>query len=183
MFAPKHTRGSGQKIKEGPKLKQHGWGIMNVKGIIAGAALAVAAIGALTACGGTSVVVPGAQPAPAQTVTAQPTPAQTVIVQPAPARTVVVPAAPAAPAYACPIGYVCMYFPGSTLIENRYFNYGGYNLSGEVGMRVIVNNQTNGATITGWYGYNETGGAAWTILAGQQAEYDITPINSISLNS
>ena len=65
--------------------------------------------------------------------------------------------------------------------ENEYFDYGYYNLSGEIGARVIVNNQTGGATVTG---YSDYGGAgwAWTLQDYQENEYDITPINSIGLN-
>jgi hypothetical protein len=65
--------------------------------------------------------------------------------------------------------------------ENEYFVYGYYNLSSEVGARVIVNNQTGGAAVTGYYNYGGTG-QAWTLPDYQENEYDITPINSIGLN-
>ena len=65
--------------------------------------------------------------------------------------------------------------------EHKYFDYGYYNLSSETGPRVIVNNQTGGATVTGYYNYGGTG-PAWTLQAQQEDEYNITPINSIGLN-
>ena len=41
--------------------------------------------------------------------------------------------------------------------EHKYFDYGYYNFSSETGPRVIVNNQTGGATVTGYYNYGGTG--------------------------
>jgi hypothetical protein len=64
--------------------------------------------------------------------------------------------------------------------EHKYFDYGYYNLSREIGPRVIVNNQTGGATVTGYYNYGGTG-PAWTLQGQQEDEYNITPINSIGL--
>jgi hypothetical protein len=65
--------------------------------------------------------------------------------------------------------------------EHQYFDYGYYDLSGEIGPRVIVNNQTGGATVTGYYNYGGTG-PAWTLQGQQEYECDITPINSLGLN-
>jgi hypothetical protein len=59
--------------------------------------------------------------------------------------------------------------------EHKYFDYGYYNLSREIGPRIIVNNQTGGATVTGYYNYGGTG-PAWTLRGQQEDEYNITPI-------
>jgi hypothetical protein len=156
---------------------------------------------ALSACG---TAAPSA-PAAVATVTVIPTPTVTNTVAPAstpqivinnnnnnnpapaapaPAQTVVVvPAAPAAAFDNCPVGYVCMYTAAgwqNQQPEHEYFDYGYYNLSSETGPRVIVNNQTGGATVTGYYHYGGTG-PAWTLQGQQEDEYNITPINSIGL--
>jgi hypothetical protein len=155
---------------------------------------------ALSACG---TVAPSA-PAAVATVTVVPTPTVTKTVAPAstpqivinnnnnpapaapaPAQTVVVvPAAPAVAFDDCPIGYVCMYTVAgwqNQQPEHEYFDYGYYNLSSEIGPRVIVNNQTGGAIVTGYYHYGGTS-PAWTLQGQQEDEYNITPINSIGLN-
>jgi hypothetical protein len=177
---------------------------MNAKTILGGiGALALAA--GLAACGSTpaspSVVVTAA--APPAVSTPNPTPAVTKTVTPAstpqivinnnnnpapaaraPTQTViVVPAAPAVTSDGCPDGYVCMYTVAGwqdQQPEHMYFDYGYYNLSHEIGPRVIVNNQTGGATVTGYYNYGGTG-PAWTLRSQQEDEYNITPINSIGL--
>jgi hypothetical protein len=177
---------------------------MSAKTILGGiGALALAA--GLAACGSTpaspSVVVTAAAPPTVSTPT--PTPAVTKTVTPAstpqivinnnnnpapaaraPTQTViVVPAAPAVTSDGCPDGYVCMYTVAGwqdQQPEHKYFDYGYYNLSREIGPRVIVNNQTGGATVTGYYNYGGTG-PAWTLRGQQEDEYNITPINSIGL--
>jgi hypothetical protein len=154
---------------------------------------------ALSACG---TVTPSA-PAAVATVTVVPTPTVTKTVAPAsipqivinnnnpapaapaPAQTVVVvPAAPAVVLDDCPVGYVCMYTVAgwrNQQPEHEYFDYGYYNLSSEIGPRVIVNNQTDAATVTGYYHYGGTG-PAWTLQGQREDEYNVTPINSIGLN-
>jgi hypothetical protein len=86
----------------------------------------------------------------------------------------------------CPLQYVCMYTDAGFNTghpEHKYFYYGCYNLSNEFGWRVIVNNQTGGATVSGYYNYGCTS-RAWRFSPSQTFGYrvDITPINSISLN-
>ena len=181
---------------------------MNVKRILTGLAIIVLAAGlagGLAGCGSTpaspSAVVTAAAPSTASTPTPTPavtktvTPASTpqIVINnnnpapaaPAPTQTVVVvPAAPAVASDGCPVGYVCMYTVAgwqNQQPEHEYFDYGYYNLSREIGPRVIVNNQTGGATVTGYYNYGGTG-PAWTLQAQQEDEYNITPINSIGLN-
>jgi len=90
--------------------------------------------------------------------------------------------------YGCPLGYVCMYtdagFNSSPPVpEHKYFHYGCYNLSNEFGYRAIVNNQTGGATVSGYNNYGCTS-RAWRYPPAQTYGYRvyITPINSISLN-
>lgn len=175
---------------------------MSIKTICAGIG-ALVLLGGLAACGAaqtptaapagrvTQTIAPiAASPAPTKTVTASPP--QIIINNinnnnnAAPtARPVYVPAQPGPVTLdGCPSGYVCMY----TVVgwqnqqpENEYFDYGYYNLSSQIGARVIVNNQTGGATVTGYYNYGGTGWA-WTLQDYQENEYDITPINSIRLN-
>ena len=184
---------------------------MNVKRILTGLAsivLAAGLAGGLAACGSTpsrpSAVATAAAPPTASTPTPKPTVTKTVVpastpqiiinnnnnnnpapAAPAPTQTVVVvPAAPAVTSDGCPVGYVCMYTVAgwqNQQPEHKYFDYGYYNLSSETGPRVIVNNQTGGATVTGYYNYRGTG-PAWTLQAQQEDEYNITPINSIGLN-
>jgi murein DD-endopeptidase MepM/ murein hydrolase activator NlpD len=87
------------------------------------------------------------------------------------------------PPHGCDPGYVC-YYPGAGWNSDRpsatYFRYGTYNLSGQYGAHRIFNNQTGGAeafTCTGWNG----GGACSLLPAGQWADRDMTPVNSIRL--
>ena len=169
---------------------------MNVKRLYAGLTglvLAGGLAGGLAACGSAAAPV---------TVTATPTPTVTptpivastspqIIINnnnnaaAVPTQTVTVPApGQHATSDGCPVGYVCMYTVAgwqNQLPEHEYFDYGYYNLSSEIGPRVIVNNQTDGATVAGYYHYGGIGWA-WTLPAQQENEYDITPINSISLN-
>jgi hypothetical protein len=93
-------------------------------------------------------------------------------------------AAAAASIHGCPYGYACMYttsgFSKNTP-EHKYYYYGCYDLSNETGTRYMVNNQSGGATVSGYYNYGCTS-KAWTIPPPFIMEVDITPINSISLN-
>ena len=183
---------------------------MNVKRILTGLAsivLAAGLAGGLAGCGSTpsspSAVATAAAAPTASTPTPKPTVTRTVApastpqiiinnnnnnpapAAPAPTQTVVVvPAAPAVTSDSCPVGYVCMYTVAgwqNQQPEHKYFDYGYYNFSSETGPRVIVNNQTGGATVTGYYNYGGTG-PAWKLQAQQEDEYNITPINSIGLN-
>jgi hypothetical protein len=182
---------------------------MNAKTILGGVgalALAAGLAGGLAGCGSNpaspSAVVTAAAPptastqGPAPTVTETVAPASTpqIVINnnnnpapaaPAPTQTVVViPAAPAMTSDGCPVGYVCMYTVAgwqNQQPEHEYFDYGNYNLSSEIGPRVIVNNQTSGAIVTGYYNYGGTS-PAWTLQGQQEDEYNITPINSIGLN-
>jgi hypothetical protein len=86
----------------------------------------------------------------------------------------------------CPSGDVCMYTTSGWpkgQPEHKYFKYGCYNLSNELGTRVIYNVQTGGATVTGYKNFG-CSDPAWTFLPDQTQGWvvDITPINSISLN-
>jgi len=85
----------------------------------------------------------------------------------------------------CPYGDACMYTNsgfGNGTPEHKYYYYGCYDLSNEYGNRWIVNNQSGGATVKGYYNYGCTN-RAWTLPAGELNEYNITPINSISLQA
>ncbi len=86
--------------------------------------------------------------------------------------------------HGCPYGYACMYTTSGfskNAPEHEYFYYGCYGLTGEIGTRYMVNNQSGGATVSGYYHYGCTS-KAWTLPPPFISEYDITPINSISLN-
>jgi hypothetical protein len=115
-------------------------------------------------------------------------PAYTAPHQAAAAKTSAMTSASAATASSngCPSGYVCMYTTAgwsSGQPEHEYFQYGCYNLSNELGTRVIYNVQTGGATVTGYYNYG-CSAPAWTFSPATAFGWrvDITPINSISLN-
>ena len=84
----------------------------------------------------------------------------------------------------CSSGTVCMYTDdgyASGSSEHHWYQYGCVNLSNEYGDRYIFNNQTGGASVTIYTGYNCTN-PSHTIAAGTTWEGDITPINSISLD-
>lgn len=93
--------------------------------------------------------------------------------------------APAADAATgCSSGYVCFYKNGS--LVSRYFNYGTYNLSGYYGVYHVANCQNDWATLNLWRGYNGTdhiySSAVPNNVGCHEFDYDMTPINSISLN-
>jgi hypothetical protein len=88
------------------------------------------------------------------------------------------------PAHGCPAGYVCYYPQNAGWNGDRpsvkYYRYGSYNLSEQYGTHRLFNNQTDGAkayTCTGWNG----GGTCTRLDAGQWADRNITPVNSIKL--
>jgi hypothetical protein len=60
-------------------------------------------------------------------------------------------------------------------------NYGNYNLSGVYGTHLIFNNQTGGAVITFWKGYNSGGGCLAALVPGA-ATPNMTSVNSVSLS-
>jgi hypothetical protein len=97
---------------------------------------------------------------------------------------VVAPAAEAATLHGCPSGYVCIYPENAGWNNNRpshkYYNYGTYNLSNQYGHHYVFNNQTGGAKVRLYTGYNATGGSA-VVNPGTQVNYNLTPINSIKL--
>jgi hypothetical protein len=85
----------------------------------------------------------------------------------------------------CSLGAVCMYTDWGWLLdipEQSWTVYGCYNLSNETGDRYVFNNQYGGYTATLWTGSNCTGNST-VIAGGTNWEGDITPINSISLDS
>ncbi len=83
----------------------------------------------------------------------------------------------------CPAGYVCVY-PGTdyTAVPTKYYDYGTYNLTNQYGSKYIYNNQTGGAVVRTYTGYNATG-TATLIPAGTYRIMDFTPINSIRLST
>jgi hypothetical protein len=85
----------------------------------------------------------------------------------------------------CSSGAVCMYTDWDWFWDNpesSWTVYGCYNLSDETGDRYVFNNQYGGNTATLWTGANCTGSPT-TISDGKNWEGDITPINSISVDS
>ena len=86
----------------------------------------------------------------------------------------------------CPDGDVCIYAQGvhdnigASNITNKYFYYGIYNLSNQVGAHWIINNQ-NGAYVKLCTGYNGTGDCSDVQNPGAGEYRDLTPINSIVL--
>lgn len=88
--------------------------------------------------------------------------------------------------HGCPAGYFCIY-PGESwnndTPSHRYVKYGCYNLSNQIGNHYIANNQTGGAHVDFFTGYNCTGTedhddvpALWW-----SAPWNLTPVNSIRL--
>jgi hypothetical protein len=86
----------------------------------------------------------------------------------------------------CPYGAVCIYGrdvnpwadPHPT---NVYWSYGAHNLSNQYGDHWIVNNQYGGASMSTCTGYNGVG--CHVALEAQYSQhFDLTPINSITLN-
>lgn len=87
--------------------------------------------------------------------------------------------------HGCPYGDACMYTTSgwSNTPEHEYYYYGCYNLSNEYGTRVIYNNQSGSAVISG-FGFSDCyGGVLWTEVPGFWFKTDITPVNSIRIAS
>ncbi|GAB77738.1 hypothetical protein SAMN05421595_0242 [Austwickia chelonae] len=88
---------------------------------------------------------------------------------------------PASPMHSdCPSGHACLKenFRG---IVNHYYKYGTYNLTDVTGHWHFCNNQTGGAKLTLYFGYNGTGGVAASVPAGECIFRDMNPVNSFSL--
>jgi hypothetical protein len=82
----------------------------------------------------------------------------------------------------CPSGAVCLQEPNGTILsKNIWYSYGAHNLSGVIGSKIAINNQTGGAGMR--YCYDRDGGRCSTIMrgTGPYLPYDFTPINSIVL--
>jgi hypothetical protein len=86
----------------------------------------------------------------------------------------------------CADGYVCLYPEGvywrDSSPEQRWYNYGSYNLVNKYNMHWIFNNQTGGAKAyicTGSGG----GGSCELVPAGWSYYRNFTPINSVKLAS
>jgi hypothetical protein len=85
--------------------------------------------------------------------------------------------------HGCPYGDACMYTTSgwnNNTPEHEYYYYACYNLSNELGKRVIYNNQYGGADIAG---YSRSGCSAvnWVVGPGGSLGVDITPIYSVRL--
>ncbi|MEY9952620.1 hypothetical protein [Leifsonia sp. EB34] len=91
--------------------------------------------------------------------------------------------ASAATSHGCASGYVCIY-PGAGWNGDKpshtYYKYGTYNLSNQLGMHRVFNNQTGGAMLRLYLGYNGVTPSTG-VGAGHYADINLTPINSIAL--
>lgn len=90
--------------------------------------------------------------------------------------------------YNCEYGDVCMYTSdpssGNIAPEHSWKTYGCKQLHGEYGTRWVVNNQYGGATATlRANNCGQPGGSEAAIPAGYIGTTNITPANSITLNS
>jgi hypothetical protein len=88
--------------------------------------------------------------------------------------------------HGCPYGDACMYTTSgwsNNTPEHEYYYYGCYNLSNEYGTRIIYNNQSGSAVISGFSYYGCYGAVQWTETPGLWFKTDITPINSVRLAS
>lgn len=93
----------------------------------------------------------------------------------------------------CDPGWACIFNPNPRpigTVERRYFHYDVYNLSGELGTKTVCDEQTGGAIVRLYTGYNGTGKVAYTLKPdGDYGMYpgckslNITPINSIRLSA
>jgi hypothetical protein len=87
----------------------------------------------------------------------------------------------------CPLGDACMYtVPGWNNGRNGHpehiYTYDHcFNLSGEIGARVIYNLQRQGEKVKGYTHPNCAGTRKWVVLAGEAEPENITPIFSIRL--
>lgn len=99
-------------------------------------------------------------------------------------------ASPAAAAafkqHGCPPGAVCIYPKGTGWngghpeANGFFYSYGYHNLTGQVGLHRIFNNQTGGAIMRTCTGYNGKG-CQGIMDANQYEDKQMTPINSIVL--
>jgi hypothetical protein len=93
--------------------------------------------------------------------------------------------------WGCPSGAVCIYSDGlfdhrnAAYITDYYWSYGAHDLVDQIGRHRIVNNQYGGpnATVLLCYGYGGTNCTAGVVYPDGGYVADITPINSIVLNS
>ncbi|MGX9885074.1 hypothetical protein [Streptomyces sp. NPDC002276] len=90
------------------------------------------------------------------------------------------------PIWGCPSGAVCIYGRGVDPAANPhptdvYYSYGAHNLSNQVGYHYVVNNQYGGASASLCKNYGGTN-CVLTIPQDYHSNYDLTPINSITLN-
>jgi hypothetical protein len=100
-------------------------------------------------------------------------------------------AAQAAPAsnttiWGCPSGAVCIYGEGvdpslNPHPTNVYYSYGAHNLSNQFGYHVVLNNQYGGASASLCKNYGGSN-CVGTLPQDYWVNYDLTPINSITLN-
>ena len=88
--------------------------------------------------------------------------------------------------HGCPSGYACIYPQDAGWNGDHpslmWYHYGTYQLSNQYGNHYIYNNQTGGAPFwlcTDWHGYT----CPWYVAAGNAAQTDFTPINSVKLVS
>jgi hypothetical protein len=90
----------------------------------------------------------------------------------------------AAATHGCAVGYVCIYPEGAGWNNDRpsltYYKYGTYNLSNQVGVHRIYNNQSGNATMRTCTGYDGVGCQGY-LYPGSYIDKDLTPINSITL--
>ncbi|MCM2424960.1 hypothetical protein [Streptomyces sp. RKAG337] len=87
--------------------------------------------------------------------------------------------------HGCASGNVCIY-PQDAGWNNDQPSYqfasrGAHNLSGQEGYHYVFNNQTEGWTAHLMTGYNGTGTNALTISQDWAANWNLSPINSITL--
>ncbi len=93
------------------------------------------------------------------------------------------------PAYAaeyqgCPDGWVCLYPQNAGWNgghpSHKWFRYGSYDLSNQLGIHRFLNNQTGGAKAWTCRNYGGTNCPTYQ-PAGTWWDYDFTPINSVKL--
>lgn len=84
----------------------------------------------------------------------------------------------------CGHGVVCMYTDSGYQAgkpAHRWYQYGCYNLSNELGDRYIFNHQFSGASVTLYTGHDCKSGESYHIPSGTTWQGNITPINSLRL--
>jgi len=94
-------------------------------------------------------------------------------------------ARPASGSRNCSSGYVCMYSPGEWISGEPGWSeevYGCYNLDDYTGTWYVLNNQTGGAWVRGYDGYNCSGKVAFGFPAVAQYPENLTPVNSIGIS-